>query len=176
MPNYFQTNVFILRKNKGETQEETAIALGLKRNTLSNYETGHSEPDIENILKISSYFDVSAEDLLGIDLSKVRFVEKKDAAKIDKKGKVQGKDWGKVQGLKGADYPQNEPSPMVLQDSQLNTVQSAFNQELIANYKQTIDSLKQANGALSSLIEAHKATITRLQAEIIELKQKTGPK
>ena len=168
-------NLYYLRKQKGITQAEMPSLLDVARATWSNYENDLTEPQISVLLRISNYFGVTLDQLLTVDLEEVRFGKNSDDQKIDKKGKVQGKDWGKVQGLKGADYPQNEPSPMVLQDSQLNTVQSAFNQELIANYKQTIDSLKQANGALSSLIEAHKATITRLQAEIIELKQKTGP-
>jgi transcriptional regulator with XRE-family HTH domain len=77
MPTFFASNLSFLRKNKGLTQAEVATALGLKRNTFSNYETTHSEPDLNTLEKIASFFDISMDELISIDLSKGGLVELK---------------------------------------------------------------------------------------------------
>lgn len=75
MPTFFAPNLSYLRKKKGLTQAEVATALGLKRNTFSNYETTHSEPDLGTLEKIASFFDISLNELLSVDLSKGSLVE-----------------------------------------------------------------------------------------------------
>jgi len=78
MPTFFAQNLAFLRKKKGQTQAEVASALGLKRNTFSNYETTHSEPDLGTLEKIASFFDISIDELLSVDLSKGNLVEYKE--------------------------------------------------------------------------------------------------
>jgi transcriptional regulator with XRE-family HTH domain len=80
MPTFFAQNLSYLRKQKGLTQAEVATALGLKRNTFSNYETTHSEPDLGTLEKIASFFDISLDQLLSVDLSKGNLVEYRDSA------------------------------------------------------------------------------------------------
>src|SRR5688572_7895184 len=75
MPTFFASNLSFLRKKKGLTQAEVATALGLKRNTFSNYETTHSEPDLGTLEKIASFFDISLDELLSVELSKETLVE-----------------------------------------------------------------------------------------------------
>lgn len=75
MSTFFANNLSFLRKKKGLTQAEVATALGLKRNTFSNYETTHSEPDLGTLEKIASFFDISIDELVSIDLSKGGLVE-----------------------------------------------------------------------------------------------------
>src|SRR5687768_18267685 len=75
MSTFFASNLSFLRKKKGLTQIEVATALGLKRNTFSNYETTHSEPDLGTLEKIASFFDISIDELLSVDLSKGTLVE-----------------------------------------------------------------------------------------------------
>jgi transcriptional regulator with XRE-family HTH domain/signal peptidase I len=77
MSTFFANNLSFLRKKKGLTQAEVATALGLKRNTFSNYETTHSEPDLGTLEKIASFFDISIDELLSVDLSKGGLVEYK---------------------------------------------------------------------------------------------------
>lgn len=77
MPTFFASNLSFLRKKKGLTQAEVATALGLKRNTFSNYETTHSEPDLNTLEKIASFFDISMDELISLDLSKGALVELK---------------------------------------------------------------------------------------------------
>ena len=54
-----------LRKKKGVSQEDVAKALGITLRTYQNYEYGQREPNIEMILKLSDYFKVSTDTLLG---------------------------------------------------------------------------------------------------------------
>ena len=71
MANYIQTNLALLRKWKKLTQEEAATGMGFKRTTYSNYENGHTEPDIEALQKISSFHGISIDNLVNTDLSNV---------------------------------------------------------------------------------------------------------
>lgn len=52
----------ILKKLK---QSDLAEYLGVSRSTYTQYETGVSEPDIETIIKLSSFFNVSLDYLFG---------------------------------------------------------------------------------------------------------------
>ena len=50
------------RKLMGEmTQEELAKELGVKRQTISNYYNGKSNPDFDMLVKIAKYFNVSTD-------------------------------------------------------------------------------------------------------------------
>jgi len=68
---YFASNIKILRKRKGRTQDETAFALNLKRSTLSGYENGIAQPGIEILISFSGYFNVSIDTLLKVDISRL---------------------------------------------------------------------------------------------------------
>lgn len=68
---YFASNIKILRKRRGRTQDEAAIALNLKRSTLSGYENGIAQPGIEILITFSGYFNVSIDTLLKMDISRL---------------------------------------------------------------------------------------------------------
>jgi len=68
------------------TQAEVANSLNLKRNTFSNYETTHSEPDLDTLGKIASFFDISIDQLINVDLTKGNLIEYREE-KEDKEGK-----------------------------------------------------------------------------------------
>ena len=53
------------RLNTGFTQDETAKETGIPRSTLANYETGRTEPDIENLCKLIDFYGISANAVLG---------------------------------------------------------------------------------------------------------------
>lgn len=44
------------------------VSIDIGRATWSNYENGHSEPDIDKIIGIAEFFGVSIDDLLTVDL------------------------------------------------------------------------------------------------------------
>lgn len=72
MGHFLKENLIALREAKGLNVSKTASALGFKRNTYDNYETGHTEPNIDALLKISSFFGVSVSDLLEKNLTDVQ--------------------------------------------------------------------------------------------------------
>lgn len=68
---YFASNIKFLRKRKGRTQDDVAVALNLKRSTLSGYENGVAQPGIDILVSFSRYFNLSIDTLLKIDISKL---------------------------------------------------------------------------------------------------------
>lgn len=55
-----------LRKNKGVTQSELADFLGVSFQSISKWENGITMPDILLLPKISDYFKVSVDEILGL--------------------------------------------------------------------------------------------------------------
>ena len=55
-----------LRKAKGATQEEIAEALQISNKTISKWENGTSAPDLEMLVALSRYYNVSTDTLLGL--------------------------------------------------------------------------------------------------------------
>ena len=53
-----------LRKAKGLSQEELAEALGVSRQAVSKWESSQSSPDLDKIIQLSEYFNVSTDHLL----------------------------------------------------------------------------------------------------------------
>lgn len=62
-------NLKFLRKFSSKSQEEVANELNIKRTTLSGYENGSSEPNSENLIRLSEFYGVSLDELLKQDLS-----------------------------------------------------------------------------------------------------------
>lgn len=52
------------RREKGLTQEQAAEALGVSRQTVSNWENNKSYPDIVSVIKMSDLYSVSLDHLL----------------------------------------------------------------------------------------------------------------
>jgi len=62
----FPERLLGLMKKHKVSQEKLGDVLGSKRQTVSLYTTGKSKPDIETLYKISDFFGVSGDYLLGI--------------------------------------------------------------------------------------------------------------
>lgn len=56
----------LLREIKQVSQQEIANYLGVTRQSYSNYETGNRQPDFKALSKLSEYFGVSTDYLLGL--------------------------------------------------------------------------------------------------------------
>ncbi len=67
--NFFSSNIKFLRKRKGWTQDDVAVALGMKRSTLSGYENRVAEPPLEVLLAFSEHYRIAVDTLLKVDLS-----------------------------------------------------------------------------------------------------------
>jgi transcriptional regulator with XRE-family HTH domain len=65
---YFASNIKFLRKRRGRTQDDVAVALNLKRSTLSGYENGVAQPGIDILVSFSRYFNLSIDTMLKISI------------------------------------------------------------------------------------------------------------
>ena len=65
----FGANIKLLRKRRGRTQDDVAVALEMKRSTLSGYENGVAQPGLEALVAFSRYFNVSIDTLVKTDLT-----------------------------------------------------------------------------------------------------------
>lgn len=66
------------REEKNMTQVEIAEVLGVKAATISKYESGILEPNIESLKKIAELFDITIDELLKedyFDISKINILE-----------------------------------------------------------------------------------------------------
>lgn len=55
------------RRKMGLTQIELSNILSISQGSLSGYETGRIEPDMDMMIKMSQFFNASLDDLFGID-------------------------------------------------------------------------------------------------------------
>ncbi|MBR5742464.1 MAG: helix-turn-helix transcriptional regulator, partial [Clostridia bacterium] len=63
------------RTKAGITQEECAEKLGVSRQTVSNWETGRSYPDVRSCLSLGDLYQISLDELLREDTSMIRHLE-----------------------------------------------------------------------------------------------------
>lgn len=56
-----------LREAKALSQMQLAKEIGVNQRTISQYEIGAREPDIQTIKKICAFFNVTAGQLLGLE-------------------------------------------------------------------------------------------------------------
>jgi transcriptional regulator with XRE-family HTH domain len=66
---HFNTNIKLLRKRRGRTQDDVAFAIGMKRSTLSGYENQVAQPGLDALVEFSKYFNVAIDTLVRVDLS-----------------------------------------------------------------------------------------------------------
>lgn len=57
--------ILVLRKEKGLTQQELGDILGVSSKSISKYERGRCLPSDEVLLKMTSFFNISLEELLN---------------------------------------------------------------------------------------------------------------
>ena len=63
--NYFGIKLRELRLEKGLSQRKLGKVLGVCNQTVSFWETGSREPDLDALIMIANYFEVSVDFLLG---------------------------------------------------------------------------------------------------------------
>lgn len=64
-----EKNLKYLRRKHQLSQQGLSEALGIPRTTLGDYERGKTEPNINMLIKMSTYFDVNVDELLKQDLT-----------------------------------------------------------------------------------------------------------
>jgi transcriptional regulator with XRE-family HTH domain len=72
----FPNTLRSLRNEKNYRQEDIAEVLGLSKQVISNYENGLREPSFDILIKLSEFFNVSTDYLLGRTIFKNSSEEK----------------------------------------------------------------------------------------------------
>lgn len=81
----FGARLRLLREEKHMSQLELSKSLGIGNVTLSQYENGARKPDNDTLVKISNYFDVTTDYLLGkSEHKKAVCLSEKDEKDIEK--------------------------------------------------------------------------------------------
>jgi transcriptional regulator with XRE-family HTH domain len=71
-----------LREDKAISRKELAKILNITISALGMYERGHREPNIEMLIKLADYFNVSLDFLVDRAFNKINIKEILDALKI----------------------------------------------------------------------------------------------
>lgn len=66
MESKFRERLRVLRKEEGLTQKKLAEYIGTSDDCIFYWETGRSEPGINDIIKLANFFQVSTDYLLGV--------------------------------------------------------------------------------------------------------------
>jgi transcriptional regulator with XRE-family HTH domain len=75
-------NLRYLRKQSSKTQSEIAALIKKGQTTVGNWENGISEPNLEELLIISNYFDIPLDTLLKADLSELSLFQRQGASNV----------------------------------------------------------------------------------------------
>ena len=70
------------------SQEHLAEAIFVSRQTISNWETGRTYPDVQSLLLLSNLFDVSVDDLIKGDVEEMKTVLTAEAKRMNSLGAV----------------------------------------------------------------------------------------
>ncbi len=62
----FPARLLSLRQEKGITQSALALALGVSDKVISKWETGASEPSLDNLIALARFYETDTDTLLGI--------------------------------------------------------------------------------------------------------------
>lgn len=63
----FANRLSYLRRGQGISQSQLADKLGVKKQSVSNWENGNIMPSVDMVIKTADYFSVSVDYLLGRD-------------------------------------------------------------------------------------------------------------
>lgn len=77
--------IMTMRNEKNISQEQLAEKLNVTRQTISNWENGKFYPDIDSLVNLSKFFNVSLDDLLSYDDKVLDYL--KDSTDIVKSNK-----------------------------------------------------------------------------------------
>lgn len=88
MGNLFAKNLAYLRKANSKTQDDIGFQVSKRNTTVSNWENGLSDPSLEELVTLSTYFEVPVDDLLKVDLSIANLTAKTEGGKKQQKANL----------------------------------------------------------------------------------------
>ena len=127
--NYFKTNLRYLQKTFELKQEDIAAKVNKQRGTISNWQKGVSEPNIDELIILSRYFDIRLDILILINLEKNGLTDEQ-ILEFHKKGRLR-------------------KNPVEYDTTHLESGQVTEADEPV--YAQVLDELKKLNGNVGKL-------------------------
>jgi transcriptional regulator with XRE-family HTH domain len=76
---YLGKNMRYLRKQLSKTQSEIAALIKKGQTTIGNWENGISEPNLDELLIISNFFDMPLDTLIKVDLAEANTAHRQGA-------------------------------------------------------------------------------------------------
>jgi transcriptional regulator with XRE-family HTH domain len=76
---YLGKNMRYLRKQLSKTQSEIAALIKKGQTTIGNWENGISEPNLDELLIISNFFDMPLDTLIKVDLAEANTAHRQAA-------------------------------------------------------------------------------------------------
>lgn len=76
------------RARLGMSQEQLAEAIFVSRQTISNWETDRTYPDVQSLLLLSDLFETSVDELIKGDVEEMKTVLTSEAKRMNKLGAV----------------------------------------------------------------------------------------
>jgi transcriptional regulator with XRE-family HTH domain len=73
---YLGKNLRYLRKQLSKTQSEIAALIKKGQTTIGNWENGISEPNLDELLVISNFFDIPLDVLVKVDLAETNIAHR----------------------------------------------------------------------------------------------------
>ncbi len=68
---YFSSNIKLLRKRRGCTQNDLASSLNMKQSTLSDYENNVAQPGLQALIAFSEYLNISIDTLIRVNMTEL---------------------------------------------------------------------------------------------------------
>ena len=75
--------ILLQRKNKGISQEDLANALNVSRQAVSKWESSQSVPDMDKIVALSSYFNITTDYLLKDEIETIDGADNYSSKNVD---------------------------------------------------------------------------------------------
>ena len=75
--------ILLQRKKKGISQEDLANALNVSRQAVSKWESSQSVPDMDKIVALSSYFNITTDYLLKDEIETIDSADNYSSKNID---------------------------------------------------------------------------------------------
>lgn len=79
-------NIRSYRKKNNLSQDELAEKIGVSRQSVSFWETGQTQPTLDNIISLSKIFNISSDELLG-NTESINIMQNEDTVSTIKKKK-----------------------------------------------------------------------------------------